>query len=71
VIWLIPVGLIVFAETKKVFVKKILIWISLSPLSFYMVWIVNKFIVGSDAYGQNWFNFFSFFVIMLYPLIQL
>lgn len=69
--WLLPFGLLVYFKYNNIFLKKILIWISLVPLIFYPIWILVLKSLGVYAETELWFNYLYVLAVSLYPLINL
>ncbi len=64
--WIIPLGLIVYNHKKNIYLEKILIWLSLSPLFFYAIQMLT-----STKTHQLWIFYYVVITIMAYPLWQL
>lgn len=71
VAWLLPVGLLLYLKYKNIFLKKIIIWISLAPLVIYPVWIFVWKIWKIDVSAQLWFWYFYVLTVSAYPLFNL
>ncbi|MBI2037828.1 MAG: hypothetical protein HYT15_02755 [Candidatus Magasanikbacteria bacterium] len=70
--WLLPFGLIYLYLSPSIFLKKILIWLSIVPLlSFYIPWIYNHVLRGTDAPSELWFQYMIVLTVWVYPLVQL
>ncbi|EKE06855.1 MAG: hypothetical protein ACD_18C00255G0001, partial [uncultured bacterium] len=64
--WILPFGILSFLLFENKLTKNIIIWISTIPLFFY----IPQLIFGDNT-TYLLFYYFVFFVILLYPLIQL
>ncbi|MEI8361405.1 MAG: hypothetical protein WCG01_04715 [bacterium] len=69
--WLVPFGVILFYTYPSDYLKKILIWISLAPVIFYMLWIVNHQLASTDATSELWFQWAVVLSVWVYPVINL
>lgn len=64
--WIIPLGLVVYMFNKNIFLRKILLWISLVPLLFYLPWML----LGGDT-TSLFFYWYVVILIAVYPIFQL
>lgn len=68
VVWLLPAGLLLFLKHKNIFLKRIIIWVSLAPLVFYPIWIFALQTLGVYAENQLWFYYLFVPAVSAYPL---
>jgi hypothetical protein len=67
--WLLPFGIILSLKKQgSPYVRSIIGWISLSPLTFYAVWIINWMKTGNDGGNQLWFYYYFVLTVSAYPL---
>ena len=65
--WLMPIGLIAYLGGKQnIHLNKIIAWISLSPLLFY----IPQMVANNDTH-HLWFFYYVVLVIMIYPIFNL
>jgi hypothetical protein len=64
--FIIPLGLVVYAKSKNIYLQKILLWLGLAPLFFYVPWMM----FGGDTVSLSFF-WYVFVLVAVYPLIQL
>lgn len=69
--WLLPFGIILSVHKNNWYAHKIAVWISLAPLTFYPVWLINWFITGADGGSKLWFYYFFVLTVSGYPLYLL
>lgn len=69
--WLLPIGFILLASSTNLYFRKILIWISVAPVGFYLVWFLNRFIQGTEAPNELWFWYVVVAGVWFYPFVQL
>jgi len=63
---IIPVGLLAYSKNKNIYLQKILLWLSLAPIFFYVPWMM----FGGDTVSLTFF-WYAFALVSIYPLIQL
>lgn len=68
VAWILPVGLLVYQVSSSEFIKKILRWLSAVPLLFYIIWIINHQVRGTDAPSELWFYWVIVVLVWIVPL---
>lgn len=68
--WLIPLGIILSLAYNK-YASSIIAWISLSPLTFYAVWLINWMAAKMDGGSQLWFYYYFVLTVSAYPLYLL
>lgn len=66
VYFIIPIGLIVYIKSQNIFLKKILLWLSLAPIFFYLPWMLS----GGDTIRLSFF-WYVFCLVSVFPLFQL
>ena len=67
-VWLLPLGIMVYVKSQNEYVKRITAWITLSPLFFYFVWMLNFQITDrGDATMYLWFYYYMVLSIFAYP----
>lgn len=71
VVWLIPFGILAYERPCNVLLGRLLIWLSLTPLSFYPLWLLNWHLRGTDAVGELWFQQLFVVLVWAYPLYVL
>lgn len=71
VAWAIPIGLVLISKYGMKYVRSIIVWISVSPLVFYIVWLFNWLFVGTDATIKLWFFYYMVLSIYGYPIYLL
>ncbi|MBP6859526.1 MAG: hypothetical protein KBC69_02820 [Candidatus Magasanikbacteria bacterium] len=66
--WLLPLGIMAYIKSKNEYIKKITAWITISPLFFYFVWMLNFQITnGGDATMHLWFFYYVVISVFVYP----
>jgi hypothetical protein len=70
-VWIIPIGIIVYATTRKDIVKRIVRTLCTVPLVFYSVWLANWHLFQADGGSQLWFYYFMVLSYTGYPLYLL
>ncbi len=72
VAWLFPLGLMAYIKSQNQYLKNITAWITLSPLFFYFVWMLNFQITdGGDATIALWFYYYVVISIFVYPIYNI
>lgn len=71
VAWLIPFGITLWLVTKNIFLRKILLWMSIVPFLFYVILLFFLNFIHIDIFGQLWFNLVWTFCMWGYPLYYL
>ncbi len=71
-VWLLPLGIMAYVKSGNEYMKKITAWITLAPLFFYFVWILNfQLTGGGDATAQLWFWYYMVLSVFGYPVYNL
>lgn len=71
-VWLLPLGIMAYVKSGNQYIKKITVWITLSPLFFYFVWMLNFQITnGGDATSKLWFYYYMVLSNFAYPAYNL
>ncbi len=71
-VWLLPLGTMAYIKSGNEYIKKITAWITLTPLFFYFVWMLNFQITGGgDATMNLWFYYFVVLSVFAYPAYNL
>lgn len=69
--WIIPLGILAYEQSRNVLLGRILVWISLVPLSFYPLWLLNWYVRNTDAVPELWFQQLFVTLVWGYPLYLL
>ncbi|MEK7172994.1 MAG: hypothetical protein AAB740_03380, partial [Patescibacteria group bacterium] len=67
-VWIIPLGVLAYDRSHNFLLGRLLMWLSLAPLSFYPIWLFNYLARGSDAVGELWFQWLFVVLVWAYPL---
>ena len=71
IIWLMPIGLLLYLKHRNIFLRRILVWISLAPLIIYPVSFFVWQMSGVYATDYLWFYYFYVPVVSAYPLFNI
>jgi hypothetical protein len=69
--WLLPIGIILLPIFENRYLKKIVVWLSIAPLYFFVIWTINYVLRGTDAAPELWFNYAIVLLVWAYPLFLL
>jgi hypothetical protein len=67
VIWALPLGLIITFKSADKNIRKMIMWMSLSPLFYYVVYLINYLITKTDLTTPLWLNWFMVLSNLAYP----
>lgn len=69
--WFLPLSLLVYTQYRRIEALRLGAWLSLSPFVYYVVWLANWFLRGTDGGNELWFYYVVVVTVMAYPLYLL
>lgn len=71
-VWLLPLGIMAHIKSRNECMRRVVAWITLSPLFFYFVWMFHYQVTdGGDATINLWFYYFVVLSVFAYPAYNL
>ncbi len=70
-VWILPIGLVAYLNTRNVYLGKILVWLGTAPLLLYIIWFFYLQIFHTYVENELWYNLVVVLLVMAYPLYNL
>lgn len=67
-LWFLPFGIILYSIYENPYVLRITRWITITPLVYYLLWLIDWFLTRTDAGNELWFYISIVAIVFVYPL---